>query len=93
MLTAKVHFLESIQYATCKQSITLPSLFTNQSIMRILMGVYATRWKCVIMDEQAETVNYVTVSCNYSAWEPKETSCIILLENGDRDTELLFSWF
>jgi len=31
------------------------------------MGVYATRWKCVIMDEQAETVNYVTVSCNYSA--------------------------
>lgn len=25
------------------------------------MGVYTTRWKCVIMD-QAETVNYVTVS-------------------------------
>lgn len=67
MLTAKVHFKKSIQYATCKQSITLQSSFTNQSIMRILMGVYTTRWKCVIMDEQAETVNYVTVSCNYPA--------------------------
>lgn len=56
------------------------------------MGVHTTRWKCVIMDKQIETVNYVTVSCNYPAWEPKGTSCIIL-QNGDRDTESLFSWF
>ena len=31
------------------------------------MGVYTTRWKCVITDEQTESVNYVTVSCNYPA--------------------------
>lgn len=49
MVTAKVHFLR-INSICHMQSITLQSSFTNQSTTQILLGVYTTRWKWVIMD-------------------------------------------
>lgn len=67
MLTAKVHFLRtnSICYmqAINRTAIIIYKSKDNADTHR----GYTTRWKRVIMDEQIETVNYVTVSCNYPA--------------------------